>query len=535
MKQFEATWMQDWKHYERYYDTELKKSVKRQIDIPYEYYEPSSTGLYTYILDESIILEKKQGNAKQARDNYGVLDPMYRNIRDNYWGKTGGFNIKPRMWYLDIETRVGTCSTGFPVPNLAIEPISMFQIYDNHEECVIMLGVRDWVHKEDYEDKFECPVKYINCKNEYDLIKTFISLFEKLDPLVLLAWNGNGFDYPYIYNRFKKLGFKQLSNYGNVSLTEREIKGRMIYSIKSNGHFFVDLMEVYQKFTFKPRPSYALDYIAEVELKENKVNHSEFVNFDDFYTGNYVIPINPNENQKNSKIYQEAIKNGITDEVRELGHSTFCYYAYKDTMLIYNIDKKLNLTTLMSMIAEKMGVQIGDALGTVKPWSQYITNRSYANGRVMPPKKQFDKPYIVGGYVRSPVVGKHKWVLSADVNSMYPLLGMVGFNMSPETFVPKSQLPAELRDVVMTYFNDQLEEKRLELPEDVWQLTEALLKKYNKALGINGAVFDKSALGMVPEMVLEIYNNRKKAKKTMLAYEDRKIMIREILKGRKDV
>ena len=80
-----------------------------------------------------------------------------------------------------------------------------------------------------------------------------------------------------------------------------------------------------------------------------------------------------------------------------------------------------------------MGVQISDSLGTVKPWSQYICNLALLNNQVMPPRKEFDAPNVVGGYVREPVVGKHKWTLSADVNSMYPLLGMVGFNMSPET------------------------------------------------------------------------------------------------------
>jgi len=110
-KLFESTFGKEWEFYERYYDTELEKSVQKRIDLPYEWYVPSSTGLYSYILDETVRLEKKQGNSKNAKGNYGILDPMYRNIRDNYWGTSddnpNGYNKEPRIWDIDIETRVG--------------------------------------------------------------------------------------------------------------------------------------------------------------------------------------------------------------------------------------------------------------------------------------------------------------------------------------------------------------------------------------------------------------------------------------------
>ena len=184
----------------------------------------------------------------------------------------------------------------------------------------------------------------------------------------------------------------------------------------------------------------------------------------------------------------------------------------------------------MCMISEKMGVQIGDAMGTVKPWSQYISNRSMLNNQVMPFKKDCDKPYVVGGFVREPNKGKHKWIISEDVDSMYPLLGMVAFNMSPETFIHKKDLPPELRDIVLAHFDNQDEGQRLELPNDVWNATTNLLQKHNLSMGINGAVFSKEKLGMIPELVLEISATRRKAKNTMQEYEKKKVLIQEILK-----
>ena len=530
MKLFESTWRSGYEFYERVYDDQLGRSIKRKINLPYEWYEPSSRGLYSFILDESIKLDKKQGRAKAGREHYGFLDPMYRNIRDNYWNQNK-FNLTPRIWYLDIETRVGTCSTGFPVPEKALEPISLIQFFDSKEVVMFVLGLRDWKHQDDY--KYDYPVKYVKCKNEIHLIETYLAIFGKLDPLVIFAWNGGGFDFAYIHNRIKNLGMdvNKLSNYGEVSYQEGEYQGRTEFKFRADGHFYIDLMVVFDKFTFKPVPNYQLDTIAQIVLKKSKVQHTEYAAFDDFYTGKYIIPEKPTDYQKNSKIYKAAIA-GDWEEVKELSHSEFVHYGAIDTYLIKEIDDKKNFSVLMSMIAEKMGVQIGDSMGTVKPWSQYIANKSMMNMQVMPPRQDHPQPNIVGGYVRDPNAGKHRWTLSADVNSMYPLLGMVGFNMSPETFIPKYKLPEKLRDLVLMHFNDQDDEKRIYMDNNIWNNVTSELQENNLALAINGAVFSKDKLGMVPEMVQEIYDSRKKAKKTMFNYEKRKILIEEIIKGK---
>jgi DNA polymerase elongation subunit (family B) len=532
MKLFEATWKEGYEFFERYYDESLNTSMKKRIDLPNEWYEEDPRGLYTYILDDTVKLSKKQGNAKNGRDQYGFLDPMYRNIRDNYWNQEK-FNTKPRILYLDIETRSGTVSKGFPVPEKSLEPISMFQIYDSTSKNMIIIGLKDWKHQDNY--KYDFPVKYIKCNDEIHLIETYLNVFQKLDPLIIYAWNGDGFDYPYMYNRIKKLGMdvQRLSNYGKVTMEEGEFQGKITFKFKAQGHFYIDLMKVYKKFTFAPRAGYSLDYIAEVELGKRKVNHSEYVAFDDFYTGKYVIPEEPNEEQLNSKIYKAALASDW-DEVKELAHSEFVNYGCIDTYLIKEIDENSNFTNLMMMISEKMGVQLGDTLGTIRPWSQYILNKSMLDKRIMPKRQDFDQPDVVGGHVMVPNSGKHHWVLAEDVTSMYPLLGMVGFNMSPETYIPKHKLPPELRDIVLQYFNDQNETNRLEMKSEVWEKTSELLNKHKLSLAINGAVFSQEKVGLIPEMVLDIFHSRKTAKKTQFKYEARKILLQDILKERKE-
>jgi len=529
MKLFESSYQKDWDSYERYYDTELNKSVSKKIQLPSEWFEEYSQGEFTSLLDENIRLKRVQGKAKDGRDNYSFVDPIYRNIRDNYW-KNQSYNKSPRTWFLDTETFVGKKSKGFPVPEKALESVNLIQIYDSELDTMIVLGLRDWVHQSSYN--FNYKVQYIKCKNEIELFEKYFKIFNKLNPLIIYAWNGEGFDFPYLYNRCKLLGIdtNKFSNYNSAKLTTKNVNNKLVFNFKADGHYYIDMMVVYKKFVFKPRDSYSLDSIAEAELKKKKVNHSEYQKFQDFYDGNYTIPENPTEEQKNSKIYQEAIKGNI-DEVKELAHSDFVYYGITDTYLIKELDKKLNFTSLLLMISEKMGVHIDDAMGTVKPWSQYMLNRSYENKKAIPPRQHTDESVsIVGGFVRDPIVGKHKWVMSADVSSMYPLLGMTGYNMSPETYIPIHKLPNDLREVILRYWNNENEAERLELSQDVKDLTTSLLKKYNYSMGINGAVFNNNnGQGMLPTMILDIYSSRKKAKQTMFKYEQRAVIIKDIL------
>ena len=81
----------------------------------------------------------------------------------------------------------------------------------------------------------------------------------------------------------------------------------------------------------------------------------------------------------------------------------------------------------------------------------------------------------------------------------------------------------------MENFYDQNEDRVMDLPQDVWDKTTKLLEKYNYSMGINGAIFDRSTQGIIPELVWEIYVNRKSDKKKMLAYAKQKEIINEIL------
>ena len=594
MKLFETSWFDNFKVYERVFDPETGTTRVNQIDGKSEYFVEDPKGLYTNFLDDTIKYSKKFGNAKDAREHAGSCSPIYRNIRDNYI-ETKSFNKNPRVWYLDIETRSGVHykitdsrkvllknketneiikstledsqklkdsdlqnylisedgynfsevqystlfekTKSFPDPELAEQEITLIQVLDNLEKTVYILGTRDFelsdLEKLGYS--FEYSVKYANCKTEIQLLKTFLALFNKLNPLLILAWNGNGFDYPYIINRLKNLGFTEsLSKYGSATLTKNvNDKGQVSYELDSNGHFFMDFMEIYKKFTFDPRSSYSLDNISEIELGEHKVPHTEFLTFDSFYTGS---DYQYSDSEYSDKLRELIRKSYGSEDFLKYVNLQFVYYGITDVILLKKLNDKLKLVELMSTVSEIMGVLLDDTLKTVKPWSQHIANEAMKQNKVMPPKREVEAPNIVGGFVKEPIPGLCKWCMNVDVNSMYPMLSIAAFNMSPETYISMDKAPPELRDLLKSVIKkEQDEEQFLDLKDNNIEKFEKitnLLQKYKLSLGINGALFDISKKGLIPSLVTEIYNNRKKAKKTMNNYIAKSVMIKDILHKR---
>ena len=146
---FETSWQVKWDFFERVYDTNLNKSIVRPVTCPAEYYlettQANPFANYTSVIDETKIFEKHQGIRKGASKEYGYTGPLYRNIRDNYWNadvEKSTYNKDCLYWCLDIETRSGVNSTGFPVAHKSLEEITMFQIFDSKLNSIVVFGTR---------------------------------------------------------------------------------------------------------------------------------------------------------------------------------------------------------------------------------------------------------------------------------------------------------------------------------------------------------------------------------------------------------
>lgn len=546
MKLFENFFVEHDNYYERYFNTDTKTVETKRITKSSECYIKSDKGKFKDLIYGSSLERVNYFPAKGTK-KYGSQNPGYVNIRDNYWSTTDSkYNLNPRIWYLDIET---TAESVIDVENTPQELV-LIQIYDSQEKTMIVLGSRPW----NFQDKFsfDYKVKYIECKDELDIFNMFFKLIKNLNPMIVCGWNTEGFDYPFLVNRYARISddpdvlkdknhgehvniyskihslFSGRDYTGIVSdkpmLSKRVLEnGLTVYKVRDTSIFYIDMMDFYKKYAFKVQPSYSLNSIATSELGTTKINHDEYDSFDGFRTGKgYIKPSTIPEDEMDKMMYY-AQENSDWGLISEIAWSKFVYYGITDTMLVHDIDKKLQILTIALSVSAKMGIIMTDVLGTVKPWTQYLSNTLYLDGVIMPDVDVSEEEIdIKGGWVMDPVVGKHKWIVSFDFASLYPSV-MRAYNMSPETIVKPHELNDNLRYVKKLLLNGtnniQDEDNFINLSVEDKVAIAKIVRQENVCVGGNGVFFKRDKKGVIPTLLEKLYNERKQFKKEMLKFK----------------
>lgn len=525
MKLFESVYQHNRVYKQRYFDTDLGRSVFETINEPGEYFVQSNVGGYKYLLDEHIKLKKMIGFPfKSQVKTYGTIDAGYKCIRDKYWKeKDSAYNMNPRIWYIDIET---TAESKIDVINTPQELV-LIQIWDSIEKTMIVLGSQPWHYQNKF--KLDYKVKYIEAKNEAHLFETYFHILQQLCPLVILGWNTEGFDYPFMYNRAKKLGLdtNKFAIDGESSLKETIMgNGMTIHKLKAGGVFYMDMLDLYKKYAFKGQPSYALNHVANDELGVGKVDHNEYTTFDGFRTGKgYVFPDEVPTDEYDLMMYNAQVAKD--DElIRKLAWGKFVYYGCEDTKRVHEIDEKIQASVIALAVSSKMGIQFNDVLGTVKPWSQYLADTLYTNNVIMPDVDvdHEEQNHIKGGWVMDPVRGKHKWIVSFDFASLYPSI-MRAYNMSPETIIARKDYTPDMIWIAEQLKNTQTGDEQdedvfISLGHDILKQIEEKAQKANVCVGANGVFFKKDKQGVIPKLLEMLYNERKEFKKDMSKYKN---------------
>jgi DNA polymerase elongation subunit (family B) len=119
-------------------------------------------------------------------------------------------------------------------------------------------------------------------------------------------------------------------------------------------------------------------------------------------------------------------------------------YNIHDVVLVDKLEEKLKFIKQVFAIAYDAQVNYVVTFTTVRIWDIIINNYLLDRGIVAPhvercdleERQTIDKEMgpIVGGYIKDPQVGLHKWVCSFDLNSLYPHL-IMQYNISPDTYI----------------------------------------------------------------------------------------------------
>ena len=456
------------------------KRVKQRIDYEPSLYIPSKKVTQYTTLDGNYLDKKRFDGIYEAREYvkqfdgvsggtkiYGQTRFEYAFIADQHEEMVDWDMDKILVGIVDIE--VGS-ENGFPDPYQANEPITAIAItYLNGATYVFGCG--------DYE--VQGDEKYIKCKDEWTLCKKFIQLWQEKCPDVITGWNTKFFDIPYLVNRFRKIlgedETKKLSPWNHISERKTVINGRPMTAYGFTGVESLDYIELYKWYApgGKSQESYRLDNIAQVELGEGKISYDEFDNLHQLYRLNY---------QK------------------------FIEYNIKDVKLILKLEDKLKLIELALTLAYDTKCNYEDVFAQTRMWDSMTYSYLLNKGIIVPPREVQDKDAAFeGAFVKEVQVGKHDWVASFDLNSLYPHL-MMQYNISPETLIDPTDYTPEMREVLSSAVS----------------VDKLLLKSVNLSnlngvtITPNGQFFRTDIQGFLPKMMEEMYQDRKKFKKMML-------------------
>ena len=431
---------------------------------------------YKSILGEK--LEKKKfGSIDQARKflkTYKDVSnfPIYGNYNFAYqfisklFPNDIQFDISlMKIVTIDIET---TTEYGFPNIRNAQEQIQLISVQDFNTKQITTFGCGPYLPK-------QANVKYVQCKDEFDLLRKFITFHKEDYPDVITGWNVQLFDIAYLSARIDIVlgedAVKECSPWGTFSTMEVPYaRGRTQLAYSWPGISILDFMDLYKKFSYKMVENYKLDTVAKEELGKEKLKFP-YNSFKEFYTNDWEL---------------------------------FVDYNIVDVELVDQLEDKMRIINLILTMAYDAKCNYTDIFSSVRTWDCILYNKLLKENIIVhnPPTVDLESDrQIMGAFVKEPKPSQYDWVVSFDATSLYPSIIMT-WNMSPETLVNGQKYLADDERSIQRLIDKEFNTQNIHDEE--------------MTMTANGQCFRKDKKGIFPELIEFYFSERQKAKKLMI-------------------
>ena len=302
-----------------------------------------------------------------------------------------------RELFFDIETEMGDALTEEYIKS-APKKVTSIAWYDKQvdEWAIVILDSKNQLKHTKARNK-----EIIPCRTEEELLAKFLERFRDIDPDIIVGWNSDYFDVPYLYYRMcNVLGeefAKHLSPIGYV----RETPWFKDQYIQICGVESLDYMRLHKKYSWADEPSMRLDAIGEKYAGMKKVE----------YEGNL-------------------------DQLFETDIHKFIKYNFVDVEILKKLDEKLDYLALTKNLAHKGKHNYSEVYANTKTQDGAISAYLLNQGIVPPAKDRnpLHKKGYAGGYLFCPKAGIYNYVFDEDLTSLYPSIIMT-VNIGKETMV----------------------------------------------------------------------------------------------------
>jgi DNA polymerase elongation subunit (family B) len=280
---------------------------------------------------------------------------------------------------------------------------------------------------------------------------------------------------------------------------EVEIYGRTNITIELGGRVALDYLQLFKKYTTVDRSSFKLESIADDYLPE--------------------LP----------KIKYD----GTLSDLYRNDYSKFTRYNIRDTEILKHLEDKLKYMSLANDIVHMTTAQFKHVTGTLKLAELAIVNFCHHELKQIVNDNDIDEDNtstVQGAYVLEPKTGLHEWVVTLDINSLYPSV-IMGINISPETIIGQMNLYEQSVDLIkngdttiaITLMYDDKSREHETYTGNQWN---EILWERKWSISGYGTIFTQEQKGCIPMILDSWFSLRKKYQKQK---EQAEIKMKEIL------
>ena len=307
-------------------------------------------------------------------------------------------SVTHREVFFDIEIEMGGALTPEYIKK-APKPVTSIAWWDRQlDEWKIVI-----VDKEgnleptlDSQGREVVPVK-----RETDLLDYFIRSMEEIQPDILIGYNSDYFDIPYLYYRIKNtMGDRTVKRLSPINVIEERHWDEDM-PIRIAGVASLDYMRLHKKYSFKDEPSFKLDALGEKYVDQKKIEY-----------------------------------NGSLDRLFAEDKEKFIEYNFVDVLILKKLDEKFKYIDLTKNLAHKGKVLYEEVYQSSRIHDGAISNWLISQG-IVPPNKDLNpitKKNYAGGYLFCPKTGIYNYMFDEDLTSLYPSI-IMSINIGKETYV----------------------------------------------------------------------------------------------------
>ena len=387
-----------------------------------------------------------------------------------------GINDEPstghREVFFDIECEIGGALTEDYIESAPM-PITSIAWWDKTPDTwhILILDKKNQLKHTKARNK-----EIIPCSTESQLLAKFIEIIREIDPDILIGYNSDYFDIPYLYYRMcNTIGKEFADHLSPLGKVESKKFSKFFYKrnqfVDIVGVESLDYIRLHKKYSWKDEPSWKLDAIGEKYVGMNKVE----------YEGNL-------------------------DQLFETDIQKFIQYNFVDVEILQKLDEKLQYIALTKNLSHKGKHNYSEVYSNSVTQDGAISAYLLSQNIIPPPKEPNPqkKDGYAGGYLFCPKAGLYKYMFDEDLTSLYPSI-IMSINIGKETFVGRI-IDADDRNNRLGLNDlkerDPYEElllvengKRKQTYVNAGELVE-IIKSQNLAVAANGSMFrtDKEAV-----------------------------------------